>query len=224
MDDRAARHAKRVLRLRPGDSLTLFNGNGRDYEAVMQVGGGSGTTVHLTGAGEPEPPPRLRTHLWLGISKGERMDFALQKAVELGCSSLTPVQTARGVVKLQADRLDKRLAHWQGVILSACEQSGRRTLPPLRPPVKLAALLSSRPANGIVLALEAQRSLAELEPPEGEVTLLIGPEGGLTDAERASAVAAGFATVRLGPRVLRTETAPLAALAAIQALWGDFRD
>jgi 16S rRNA (uracil1498-N3)-methyltransferase len=212
-----------VLRLHRGDALCLFNGDGRDYAATLSSAGRQGATARLTAAGEPEPASTLRTHLWFGISKGERMDYALQKAVELGVTSLTPVQTVRTVVRLQGDRMERRLAHWRGVMINACEQSGRSTLPQLRAPLTLPDLLADRPRNGLLLDPRAARSLPDLEPPGGGVTLLIGPEGGLTPEERSAALATGFTAIRLGPRVLRAETAPLAALAAMQVLWGDFR-
>jgi 16S rRNA (uracil1498-N3)-methyltransferase len=177
--------------------------------------------------GEPEPAPALHVTLGLGITKGERMDFALQKAVELGAATLAPLFTERTVVKLRDDRLDKRHAHWHGVIVAACEQSGRRRLPQLAPAQRLAAWLNALPAdhNGLLLHHRAEHALSALPPPPvARVTLLVGPEGGLAPDERAAALGRGFAAVRLGPRVMRAETAPLAALAALQTLWGDFRD
>ncbi len=157
---------------------------------------------------EPEPP--LAIALAVGVSRGERMDFVIQKAVELGVAGILPLLTERSVVRLDAERADRRHAHWRGVLVAACEQSGRRRLPVLEPAVAWRAW--TLPADGMRLLLDpsAEASLPMLAAPRGRVTLLVGPEG-------------GFTPVRLGPRILRTETAPLAALAAIQALWGDLR-
>jgi 16S rRNA (uracil1498-N3)-methyltransferase len=214
-----------VLRLGTGDSLVLFNGDGRDYQATLVSAGGH-TVAEVLDAGPEEPAPPLALTLALGISRGERMDYALQKAVELGVAALVPLFTERSLVKLKEDRLEKRRRHWQGVVVAACEQSGRRRLPPLAAPQKLGAWLQSLPAehHGVLLHHAAAHTLPELAAPAGALTLLVGPEGGLAPAERAGAEAAGFAAVRLGPRVMRTETAPLAALAAMQTLWGDFRN
>jgi 16S rRNA (uracil1498-N3)-methyltransferase len=150
------------------------------------------------------------------------MDFAIQKSVELGVHAITPLHTERSLVQLEGERLKKRLEHWQGVVVSACEQSGRARIPRLRTPVPLDDWLSTHP-QGLLLFHGAEHSLADLPPPGEDLNLLIGPEGGLSEAERGRALAAGFSAVRLGPRILRTETAPLAALAAIQVLWGDLR-
>jgi 16S rRNA (uracil1498-N3)-methyltransferase len=164
----------------------------------------------------------LQLHLAIGISRGERMDYAIQKSVELGVSQISPLFSSRSMVRLKPDRRNKRVAHWQGVIRSACEQSGRSRLPILNPPTELSDWLSSHP-GGLMLYHQATDTLATRPAPGSELNLLIGPEGGLSDAERAKAVEHGYKAVRLGPRVLRTETAPIAALAAIQVLWGDFR-
>lgn len=221
----AARHLVQVLRLKAGAGITLFNGDGHDYSACLIEVSRRTTLARVEGRLEPaEAPPALRIELALGISKGERMDFAIQKAVELGVTAITPLITERCVVRLPGDRQEKRLNHWQQVLIAACEQSGRRHVPALNPVLKLDDWLRSGTArSGLLLDHRAGQALHQLQPPKGEVTLLIGPEGGLSTTERTQAVAAGFTGVRLGPRVLRTETAPLAAIAAIQTLWGDFR-
>jgi 16S rRNA (uracil1498-N3)-methyltransferase len=218
----ARRHVTQVLRLGVGDAFVLFNGDGHDYPARLAAQ----AVAVVDAPGEPEPAPPLHLTLALGITKGERMDLALQKAVELGAAALVPLFTERTVVKLRDDRLDKRHAHWQGVVVAACEQSGRRRLPPLAPAQGLAAWLQALPQdhNGLLLHHRAERTLTQLPPPAGRITLLVGPEGGLAPGERAAALEHGFVAVRMGPRVMRAETAPLAALAAIQTLWGDFRD
>jgi 16S rRNA (uracil1498-N3)-methyltransferase len=223
LDPRAAHYLTQVLRLRRGDSLTLFNGDGRDYAGSVLEAGRSGVHVALAGATPPESPPALRLHLALGVARGERMDFALQKAVELGVCSATPLFTGRSLVSLEGARLQKRMTHWRGVMISACEQSGRRLVPPLQPAQGLAAWLDRGQRDGVTLHHEAPDGLDSLARPSGDFFLLTGPEGGLDPAERALAAACGLRPVRLGPRILRTETAPLAALAAMQMQWGDFR-
>jgi len=217
-------HLAQVLRLRAGDPMILFNGDGRDYSAHLIAGPRAAIVAEVEAVGEPEPPPLLFTHLGLGVSKGERMDFALQKSVELGVSRITPLFTRRGVVQLASDRLQRRMEHWRGVVRAACEQSGRRRLPGLEQASDLGAWLRQSHPLPLLLDASASLPLAELPAPKGAVTILVGPEGGLSPSERASALDTGFIGVRLGPRVLRTETAPLAALAVVQALWGDFRN
>jgi 16S rRNA (uracil1498-N3)-methyltransferase len=223
LPDGAARHLLQVLRLRAGDGVILFDGGGRDYPAKILRTGRGDVAVQIADPGEPEPEAPLRVHLGIGISKGERMDFALQKAVELGVSEVTPLFTQRSVVRLSGDRLAKRESHWRGVIIGACEQSGRRRIPPLHGARPLDALLAVERPYPLHLDHSGNQTLSGLAPPRGALTLLIGPEGGLAPGERARAAEAGFTGVRLGPRILRTETAPLAALAVVQALWGDLR-
>jgi 16S rRNA (uracil1498-N3)-methyltransferase len=159
----------------------------------------------------------------MGISRGERMDFSIQKAVELGVSHFQPLFTERCMVQLKGDRQQSRLDHWQGVIRHACEQSGRALLPSIAEPSNLPNWLCSFTGYGLMLDHRAEHSLASLSAPKDSLTLLVGPEGGLSQAERDLAMQHNFAAGRMGPRVLRTETAPLAALSAIQTLWGDFR-
>lgn len=231
LEPRAAQHATRVLRLAAGDPVTLFNGDGHDHGGRIETLRREQVSVRVTGVGPAEPAAPLAITLGLGISRGERMDLSLQKAVELGVAGIVPLQTGRGVVKLDQERQDKRLGHWRGIVIAACEQSGRRRLPALAPPQALADWLAEGQPNGLLLDHRAAAALPdlfpdwrEIPPPAGTpVTLLIGPEGGLTPTERDLARAQGFTGVRLGPRILRTETAPLAAIAVIQALWGDFR-
>lgn len=217
------RHLTQVLRLAPSDPLILFNGDGHDYSARLIENPRAAATVFIESVGEPEPCPRFAIHLALGISKGERMDYALQKAVELGVGRLTPLFTERSQVRLDGVRLERRLEHWRGIAIGACEQSGRRRLPALDPAIALEPWLSTAPAGGgLLLDPRASLTLNQFPAPETVLTLLVGPEGGLSSGERAQAASEGFQGVRLGPRILRTETAPLAAIAAIQALWGDF--
>jgi 16S rRNA (uracil1498-N3)-methyltransferase len=216
-----SQHLILVLRLASGDPVILFNGDGRDYAAHLLDAHRTRTAVACEAPGDEEPIPALRIHLGLGVSKGERMDFALQKAVELGVDRVTPLFTGRSVVRLDPERLAKRHAHWAGVMIGACEQSGRRRLPVLGQATRLEDWLAQGQPAGVLLDHRSATPLPALRAPAGDMTLLVGPEGGLSADERAVARAAGFTGVRLGPRILRTETAPLAAIAVIQALWGD---
>ncbi len=219
----AVQHLVQVLRLQPGDNFIIFNGNGRDYPASIGTANRHEVKIRIGEPGEPAPPLPLSVHLGLGISKGERMDFSIQKAVELGVTEITPLFTGRGMVRLFGDRLTKREAHWQGVLIAACEQSGRRRLPRLNPVVELDTWIATGHPCPLLLDHRASRSLPSLAPPGSALTLLIGPEGGLAPPERERAYQVGFTGVHLGPRILRTETAPLAALAIVQALWGDLK-
>ena len=223
LPESAARHALRVLRLRQGNTLLLFNGDGHDYTATLVSVARQAPRVRLESRGTPEAEPVLDLRLALGVSRGQRVDLALQKATELGVTSLTPILTERTVVRLDDARRHGRQAHWNQVVISACEQSGRRRLPRVEPLRAFDEWLDEWRGTGILLDPLETTSLPELPPPREPLTLLVGPEGGLTPRERERAKLGGFRGVRLGPRILRTETAPLAALAAMQALWGDFR-
>lgn len=214
-------HVIHVLRLRSGDGIVLFNGDGRDFAATLLKCHKNGAVAQVGDAGTDEPQPALKIHLGIGVSKGERMDFALQKAVELGVHSMTPLFTARGVVRLDGKRLVNRERHWRGIVISACEQSGRRRLPALESAQSIADWLLYEHAGGVLLDHRSPTALRDMSFPEQKITFLVGSEGGLTQAERTAAQAAGFTASRLGPRILRTETAPLAAIAAAQTLWGD---
>ena len=218
-----ARHAARALRLAEGDAITLFNGRGGEFAARIERIHKDEVAVAITGFADIERESRLRVMLAQGISSGERMDYTLQKAVELGVAAIQPISAKRSVVKLTAERADKRVAHWQGVVASACEQCGRNQVPVVAPPLPLAPWLGHQ-KNGRLLFLSplAEARLADLPPPETPDWLVAGPEGGFEADEIAALHAAGAIPVRLGPRVLRTETAALAALAAMQTLWGDF--
>ncbi len=226
LPETAARHLHQVLRLKAGARVLLFNGrDGRDWLArLVRCDRRAVEAEVLEAAGEAEPPPSLALELALGISRGERMDLALQKAVELGAQAFQPLFTERTQVKLPGPRLERRMAHWRGVITAACEQSGRRRLPKLAPPLPLARWLEEAGGPRVVLLdPRADTPLPGLPAPEARLVFLVGPEGGLSPQERALAYRHGCRGARLGPRILRAETAPLAALAAAQALWGDFR-
>lgn len=218
-----ARHAARALRLAPGDTVTLFNGRGGEYAARIERIHKDEVAVAVTGHIDVERESCLRVMLAQGISSGERMDYTLQKAVELGVSAIQPIAARRSIVKLAGERSERRVAHWQGVVASACEQCGRNQVPVVAPPLSLADWLGTRPGSRLLyLSPLAEARLADLPAPAGVDCLVAGPEGGFEADEIAMLAAAGAIPVRLGPRVLRTETAALAALAAMQTLWGDF--
>ena len=221
-----ARHAVRVLRLPPGAPMVLFDGRGGEYPAHIQRIERDRVTAELGAWREIERESPLAVTLVQALQTGEKMDFTIQKAVELGVRDIVPVESRRSVLRLSGDRAGKRVAHWQGVVAAACEQCGRNQVPLVAPLEKLENWLS-RPSHGalrLMLAPDAEQTLVELAPPLGEIQLLIGAEGGLDPQEVLAARQAGFQAVRMGPRILRTETAGLAALAAMQALWGDFRE
>ena len=218
-----ARHAARALRLVAGDTVILFNGQGGEFAARIDRINKDEVAVSVTGFAVIERESGLNVMLAQGISAGERMDYTLQKTVELGVTAIQPIAAKRSVVKLAGERVDKRVAHWQGVVSSACEQCGRNRVPQVGQPLSLAAWLGQRPMGRLLfLSPLAASSLASLARPEGVQILVAGPEGGFEPDEIVALESAGAVPVRLGPRVLRTETAALAALAAMQTLWGDF--
>ena len=219
-----ARHAVRVLRLGVGAPLTLFDGRGGEYPAQIERIERDRVFAELGAWVEIERESPLSVTLVQALQAGDKMDFTVQKAVELGVSHLVPVESRRSVLRLAGERAAKRVAHWQGVVASACEQCGRNQVPLVAPVEKLENWLS-RPSGGVLrlmLSPDAEGTLVDL-PPAKDVQLLIGAEGGLDPQEELAARQAGFVPVRMGPRVLRTETAGLTALAVLQALWGDFR-
>ncbi len=214
----AARHVVTVLRLKPGAPLVIFDGQGSAHQATLE----DSTQVVIGQRLNDETESPLQIHLIQAISRGERMDHVIQKAVELGVCKITPVLTRRCMVKLKGERAVKRLQHWQGIAISACEQCGRNQLPVLNAITTFDTALSE-PGNNLKLVLDptGQNTLSNLAPPGDRVTLLIGPEGGLTGEEIQQAHQSGFVRLRMGPRVLRTESAAVAALSALQTLWGD---
>ena len=224
VDAEKARYLGRVLRLRVGDPVIVFNGTGTAFSADIAAFSRSGAVLAVRDAVTMTSESPLKVHLVQGISRGERMDFVVQKATELGVKRITPLLTERGVVKLDSARAEKRRQHWQKVAASACEQSGRVRLPLLDAPEHLDAWLGAKPQHAeldVILRPDAAQSLSGIDRPATKVCILIGPEGGFSDAEYQLAEAAGFVGVSLGPRVLRTETAAAAALAILQARWGD---
>jgi 16S rRNA (uracil1498-N3)-methyltransferase len=223
LTDHAFRHVVTVLRLKTGAELLLFNGEGGQYQATIASLSRRECLVDIGAFESIERESPVHIHLGQGVSKGERMDFVMQKSVELGVAAITPIKTERTVVNLKAERRTKRLAHWQQVVVAACEQSGRNQLPDLANVHRLADWLvqvTDYPQK-ILLAHDAETSIAELKV-EQNVAVLIGPEGGLSPDEKELAESHGFTPIRMGPRIMRTETACLAALAVIQAHSGGF--
>ncbi|HYH42814.1 MAG TPA: 16S rRNA (uracil(1498)-N(3))-methyltransferase [Burkholderiales bacterium] len=217
-------HVSHVLRLAAGDAVTAFDGRGNEYAATIARISKQGVTLNV---GEPHAVSRESTLdivLAQGISSGDRMDYTVQKAVELGVRAIQPLATERSVVRLAPERAARRAAHWRGIAVAACEQCGRNVVPEVLPVAAFTAWLGTRAPGELRLTLMpgAEARLSDLERPQGRIVLLAGPEGGLSPRERGDAQIAGFTPVRLGPRVLRTETAALAAVAAMQTLWGDF--
>ena len=215
----AARHVQ-VLRLQPGDVITLFNGEGGEFDATVSRMGRSDVEVEV-GAHRPVEREAARAvHLLAGITANDRMDWLVEKATELGVASITPLVAERSVLKLKGERAEKKLAHWQGVAVAAAEQCGRNRVPPIHPAVTLAEWVKKAPpGERWVLSLsEGTQTMVQVlgqapKMPVMPVTVLSGPEGGLSPAEELAALSAGFLPVTLGPRVLRAETAPLALLA-----------
>jgi 16S rRNA (uracil1498-N3)-methyltransferase len=221
----AANHVVRVLRMRVGAELCVFDGRGHDYRCLITGITDRQVDVRVVDRLAGLAEPRLRVTLVQAVSRGERMDWTLQKAVELGVHEIVPVLSARCVVRLEARQIAPKLRHWQGVVASACEQCGRSRLPSVRPPVELREFLAGpAPARSrLVLGPDSPASLAGLASLGDQVELLVGPEGGFSDSESEAIAESRFRSVRLGPRVLRTETAGVAALAILQALWGDLQ-
>lgn len=231
LDQRCTHYLLNVLRLRDGAELVLFDGSGFDYDAKLSVPARNKVVAVLAAARQIDLESPLHTTLALGIGKGERMDWATQKATELGANHIQPLWTARVEVKLQGDRLARKHAHWQQVAISACEQCGRSRLPDVAAPLQLSAWLETLPeldeAREARFVMHPEGSslaaLAPVLPAPRRALLLIGPEGGFNDDELAAARRAGFHLLQLGPRVLRTETAPVVGLGLMQQFWGDFR-
>lgn len=205
--------------------MHVFDGQGSEHQATLAEIRRSVITLEI---GEPVtviPESHLQLTLLQGIARNDRMDIILQKAVELGVQTIQPVWMERSQTRLKGERLAKRIVHWQGVIASACEQCGRATLPQLMQPEDYPSRINAGTDSDLDLMLQpgARLSLHDLEKPAGSISILIGPEGGLTPGEQTFASSAGFTGIRMGPRILRTETAALTAMAGIQTLWGDLR-
>lgn len=220
----AANHVLRVLRLRAGEPLTLFDGTGGEYAATIDKSSRDRVTVSVGEHSAVERESTVAITLIQGISRSERMDLVVQKATELGVTHIVPISTERTVVRIGPSQADRKFEHWRAIAIAACEQCGRNRLPELRAPMSLHSWLEGwQPAaSALLLSTRASTRLGAALGTAHKIDLLIGPEGGLTADEESAALAAGFRGVSLGPRVLRTETAAIAALAAIQHAVGDF--
>lgn len=215
-------HVVRVLRLEPGELFHLFNGDGHDYPAEILSTEKRGARVRIVSRVAVGNESPLRIHLYQSIARGEKMDWILQKATELGVAAFTPMLSERTEVKLDQERSDKRLTHWHGVVRSACEQSGRALIPVIHPPVNVNRLALGGQSQGYYLQPGTGQRLADLPlAPALETALAIGPEGGFSERDMQQLQNAGFKGLSLGPRILRTETAGIAAVAALQSRFGD---
>ena len=222
LDDNAAHHVGKVLRMQAGRELVLFNGDGGEYAATIVDAGKKIVRIAITSFSEAERESPLPIHLGIGISRGERLDWVLQKATELGVSKITPLFTERTEVKLTGPRLEKKQQHWQQILIAACEQCQRNTLPELAAAERFDLWLPSvTESSRWVLHHRTDVSLGNTARPDS-VALVIGPEGGLSAAEIQRAQQYQFQPLALGPRVLRTETPPIAAISVLQYVWGDF--
>jgi 16S rRNA (uracil1498-N3)-methyltransferase len=222
LDDDSGHYARTVLRLKKDDAIILFNGTGGEYTCLLGEVSRKTVLVAVKSWNDRSVESPLSVTLGLGISRGDRMDLSVQKAVELGVNCIAPLMTERCVVQFKGEKKPQRLQHWQKIVQHAAEQSGRTVLPGLMEIAALQNWVGNQQGLKVFLDPYAELSLAQLQPDDMKVTLLTGPEGGFTDQERSVAKVAGFIPVRLGSRILRTETAAIAALAAVQMLWGDF--
>jgi len=221
LDESAVQHIARVLRMKPSEQICLFNGDGNEYTGRLIVVEKRCVNVLIESASAPARTSSLKVEIGQSISKGDRMDYAVQKSTELGMHSFSPLLSERSEVRLKADRLLKKQQQWQQLAISACEQSLRTDIPTINATQPLTQWVEDCDAQlKLVLHHHSVTPLTELSPPSS-VALLIGPEGGLSEAEVAMAINAGFKAVAFGPRVLRTETAPIAAQAILQYMWGD---
>ncbi|HEZ1333017.1 16S rRNA (uracil(1498)-N(3))-methyltransferase [Neisseria meningitidis] len=223
LPDNIVRHLN-VLRVRPNENITLFDGKGKAHAAQLTVLEKRRAEAEILHEDTTDNESPLNITLIQSISSGERMDFTLQKSVELGVTAIQPVISERCIVRLDGERAAKRLARWQEIVISACEQSGRNTVPPVLPIIGYREALDKMPSEStkLIMSINRARKLGDIRQPSGAIVFMVGPEGGWTEQEEQQAFDAGFQAVTLGKRILRTETAPLAALAAMQTLWGDF--
>ena len=222
LDEPASHHLARVLRVNKGDVLTLFNGRGGEYEAVITHIDKKSVHVNILSYSQREAESPLQIHLAQGIARGEKMDFIIQKAVELGIHQITPLMTERCNVKWQNEREEKKLKHWQAIAISACEQTGRNRIPIITPPQSFAQWLAQMDTGvRLVLTPHIEAKLPSEISKESSVVILIGPEGGLSDQEVTASIQQGFLPLNLGQRILRTETASLASIAILQYVYGD---
>ena len=217
-------HHLNVLRVKNTEEIVLFNGNGKAYPALPEVLEKRRASVRILREEATDNESPLNITLVQAVSAAERMDFTLQKSVELGVAEIRPVISERCVVRLSGERAEKRVARWQEIVVSACEQSGRNIVPKVLPLTTYAQALQqlSQETTKLLMSLNRAQKLSDVQPQSGKVVFMVGPEGGWTEKEEQQAFDAGFQSVTLGKRVLRTETASLAAIAAMQTLWGDF--
>ena len=218
----AAQHIGKALRLKAGDALTVFDGRGGEYEATIQRIEKDRVDVKVGAWRDVEAEAELAVGLVQGLPEADKMDWIIQKSVELGVGWIQPVICERSVVRLSGERAARREAHWRRVAVAACEQSGRNRIPDVRPTLGFQSWIAAPASATRWMLLPGETPLATLARPAGPLEIVVGPEGGLSERERDLALSQGCIPVGLGSRVLRTETAPLAALAAIHALWGDF--
>ena len=223
LPDNVVRHLN-VLRVKNTEEIVLFNGNGKSYPALPEVLEKRHASVRILREEATDNESPLNITLVQAVSAAERMDFTLQKSVELGVAEIRPVISERCVVRLSGERAEKRVARWQEIVVSACEQSGRNIVPKVLPLTTYAQSLQQLPqeTTKLLMSLNRAQKLGDVQPQSGKVVFMVGPEGGWTEKEEQQAFDAGFQSVTLGKRVLRTETASLAAIAAMQTLWGDF--
>lgn len=223
LPDNVVRHLN-VLRVKNTEEIVLFNGNGKAYPALPEVLEKRRASVRILREEATDNESPLNITLVQAVSAAERMDFTLQKSVELGVAEIRPVISERCVVRLSGERAEKRVARWQEIVVSACEQSGRNIVPKVLPLTTYAQALQQLPqeTSKLLMSLNRAQKLSDVQPQSGKVVFMVGPEGGWTEKEEQQAFDAGFQSVTLGKRVLRTETASLAAIAAMQTLWGDF--
>lgn len=223
LPDNIVRHLN-VLRVRPNENITLFDGKGKAHTARLTVLEKHRAEAEILHEDTTDNESPLNITLIQSISSGDRMDFTLQKSVELGVTAIQPVISERCIVRLDGERAAKRLARWQEIVISACEQSGRNTVPPVLPIIGYREALDKMPSEStrLIMSINRARKLGDIRHPSGAIVFMVAPEGGWTEQEEQQAFEAGFQAVTLGKRILRTETAPLAAIAAMQTLWGDF--
>lgn len=223
LPDNVVRHLN-VLRVKNTEEIVLFNGDGKAYPALPEVLEKRRASVRILREEATDNESPLNIMLVQAVSAAERMDFTLQKSVELGVAEIRPVISERCVVRLSGERAEKRVARWQEIVVSACEQSGRNIVPKVLPLTTYAQALQQLPqeTTKLLMSLNRAQKLSDVRPQPGKVVFMVGPEGGWTEKEEQQAFDAGFQSVTLGKRVLRTETASLAAIAAMQTLWGDF--
>ncbi len=222
LDDESAHYVRTVLRLKTDSEIILFNGEGGEYACTVAEVNRKTVLIAIHAWSDRTVESPLRVTLGLGIARGDRMDISVQKAVELGVTCMTPLITERCVVQFKGEKKPQRWLHWQKIMQHAAEQSGRTRVPEFTEIESLSQWITRQQGLKLFLDPYSATSLSELEPIDSQVTLLTGPEGGFADHERDIAKAAGFIPVQLGQRILRTETASLAALSAVQMLWGDF--